>query len=130
ARPFMVRFEIHNEKTGEIVRVKGLVDDGAMVSVMDRNLWDRVSHRLPPYAQSERRLHMANGAMIMSMGRWTGTFRFGDVQVTHAFEIFPSQGAWSFLIRKPMLEALRATHDYTNDIIRVEDTQRTSVLHN
>ncbi|KAI0368532.1 hypothetical protein BV20DRAFT_1037032 [Pilatotrama ljubarskyi] len=126
----MLRFEIHNENTGEIVRIKGLVDNGAMVSVMDRDLWDRVGHRLPPYTPSERRLHMANGATIMSTGRWTGTFRFGDVKVTNTFEIFPSQGAWSFLVGKPMLEALRATHDYVSDIIRMENTHFTSVLHN
>lgn len=34
SKPYMVRVEVLNERTGEIIRVKGLIDDGTMVSVM------------------------------------------------------------------------------------------------
>ena len=121
SNPFIAYIEILNEETGEIVRVKGLVDDGAMVNVMDETLWKHVQARLRTAAPSLRRLRMANGAVVLSHGRWTGTFRLGRVKARSSFEIFPSGGAWSFLIGKPMLEALHAIHDYKNDVISVSN---------
>lgn len=121
ARPFMIRFEIVNPHTGELVRVKGLVDDGAMVSVMDAALWEKVRHRLPLAKKSIRTLRMANGATSKSEGQWKGPFKFEGVQADSAFEIFPSGGAWSFLVGKPMLEALEAVHDYGRDVITVRN---------
>ncbi|KAI0363827.1 hypothetical protein BV20DRAFT_908972, partial [Pilatotrama ljubarskyi] len=130
SQPFIHHFTLHNWSTGTAVRVKGLVDDGAMVNVMDAELWPKVRHRLTAVQPSTRRLRMANGTIVPSQGKWTGIFDFNGVRVENTFEVFPSKGAWSFLIGKPLLEALRACHDYHADTITVRNQQQTAVLRN
>ncbi|KAL1946364.1 hypothetical protein VTO73DRAFT_15491 [Trametes versicolor] len=73
---------------------------------------------------------MANGAIVPSEGNWQGVFEFEGVKVDSSFELFPSKGAWSFLIGKPMLEALCAQHDYSTDTIRVRDRYTNATLRN
>ncbi|OJT13168.1 Retrovirus-related Pol polyprotein from transposon 297 [Trametes pubescens] len=101
-----------------------------MVNVMDTELWKRIHSRLPATRSSERRLRMANGAIVPSEGNWKGVFEFEGVKVDSSFELFPSKGAWSFLIGKPMLEALRAHHDYSTDTIRVRNHYANATLRN
>jgi hypothetical protein len=45
-------------------------------------------------------------------------------------EVFDSSGGWSFLFRKPMLQAFKANHDYKQDTIQVRDDQTTAELKN
>ncbi|OJT14782.1 Retrovirus-related Pol polyprotein from transposon 297, partial [Trametes pubescens] len=101
-----------------------------MVNVVDADLWPQLVKRLGEANTSARNLRMANGAIVASHGRWTGDFDFEGVHVRSSFEIFPSKGAWSFLIGKPMLEALRAQHDYEKDTIQVRGGQCSAVVRN
>ncbi|KAH9941372.1 hypothetical protein B0H21DRAFT_678751, partial [Amylocystis lapponica] len=105
--------------TGEATRVKGLFDDGAMVSVMCASLWAKVRGRLGTLTASTRILRVANGAVAPSSGSWTGDIVIGGVRIRGSFEVFPSGGAWSFLVGKPLLEAFRASHDYDGDTISI-----------
>ncbi|KAI0324249.1 hypothetical protein GY45DRAFT_1207417, partial [Cubamyces sp. BRFM 1775] len=130
AQPFICHFTLSHRTAGTAVRIKGLVDDGAMVNVMDAELWKRIHRRLEPAQASDKTLRMANGAAVRSQGRWRGLFDFQGTQVHSAFEIFPSQGAWSFLIGKPLLEALKATHDYESDQIIVSSGRHKTVITN
>lgn len=85
AVPFITILEVLNDNTGEVVRVKGLVNDGAMVNVMNSALWDIVQRRLQPVKLSSRKLRMANGAPILSEGCWTGNIRFGRARASCFF---------------------------------------------
>ncbi|EMD32108.1 hypothetical protein CERSUDRAFT_34905, partial [Gelatoporia subvermispora B] len=129
AKPFVHAISIHNP-SGEIVRVKALFDDGAMVNVMCIDLWQRVQHRVGKLQPSGRRLRMANGTIEPSAGYWLGDIELGGVRVRSAFEVLPSGGAWSFLAGKPILEALRAVHDYGPDTLRVPAPSGEVVLRN
>lgn len=122
ARPFIHHIRLLGPQ-GEVVRVKVLIDDGAMVSVMCANLWNVVQHRLGALLPSRRKLRMANGVVVASRGRWIGTIEWGGLKKTGAFEIFPSGGQWSFLLGKPMLALFHALHDYdrTRESITLRD---------
>ncbi|KAI0781883.1 hypothetical protein C8Q75DRAFT_696317, partial [Abortiporus biennis] len=61
---------------------------------------------------SVRNLRMANGSIVPSTGCWIGDMVWGLVQVRGWFEVFPSGGAWTFLLGKPMLEIFCTVHDY------------------
>ena len=58
AQPFIQRVQLLGPQ-GEVVRVKVIVDGGAMVSVMCTKLWEKVKHRLGPIRKSHRQLRMA-----------------------------------------------------------------------
>ena len=131
ASPFTTSVHLRHKQTGQAVQVTGLIDSGAMVNVMDAALWKDLRVHLQPAMPSTRVLRMANGAHVQSNGRWRGTFRFGEVMVESEFEIFPSEGAWSLLVGKPMLESLKAIHDFALDTVTVHDEAgRASVLRN
>ncbi|KAI0696048.1 hypothetical protein C8T65DRAFT_583741, partial [Cerioporus squamosus] len=121
SKPFITRFGLCGKDSNDTLEVSGLVDSGAMVNVMDLDLWCTIRARLCDAEQSARRLRMANGVYVQSEGRWKGTFKFGTVEVLGDFEIFPSGGAWSFLLGKPMLESLKAIHNFENDTVLVRD---------
>lgn len=57
---------------GEMVRVKLVVDDGAMCGTLDSDFYDRVSHRLSDLSLSKKVLRMANGTLTPSKGVWHG----------------------------------------------------------
>ncbi|PSR72521.1 hypothetical protein PHLCEN_2v11621 [Hermanssonia centrifuga] len=129
-QPFLNHIAFHGPQ-GEIVRVKALIDDGAMVNAMCVNVWNLVQHRLGEISPSKKRLRMANGTIIPSEGRWQGTIEWGEIRVQGVFEIFPSGGNWSFLFGKPLLHAFRAIHDYDDDSITLRDcTGRRSRMKN
>lgn len=109
--PFIHRVQLAGPN-GELVRIKILVDDGAMVGVMCAALWERVRHRLGDLQPSSRRLRMANGAVEPSRGRWVGDIVWEGVRRRGAFEVFPSGGAWSFLFGKLLLHQFGAIHNY------------------
>lgn len=130
SQPFIYHVTVRNPKTGTAMRIKGLIDDGAMVNVVDAELWPQLEARLGDVRPSNRKLRMANGAIVPSQGRWEGEFDFEGINVRSSFELFPSRGAWSFLIGKPMLEALHAQHDYAADTIVVRGKGRSAVVRN
>lgn len=106
SQPFIYHVTIRNLNTGTATRVKGLIDDGAMVNVVDADLWPQLVKQMENTHTFMCNLRMANGNIVTSQGRWEGKFDFDGVSVRSSFELFPSKGTWSFLIGKPMLEAL------------------------
>lgn len=58
---------------------------------------------------------MANGVVISSEGVWHGTIDWGGKKVCGQFEVFPSEGAWSFLLGKLLLKQFGAIHRYDTD---------------
>lgn len=130
SQPFIYHVTVRNPKTGTVMRIKGLIDDGAMVNVVNTELWPQLAARLGDVMPSNCKLHMANGAIVPSQGQWEGEFDFEGINVRTSFELFPSRGAWSFLIGKPMLEALHAQHDYAEDIIVVRGKECSAIVKN
>ncbi|KAH9924247.1 hypothetical protein B0H21DRAFT_678791, partial [Amylocystis lapponica] len=125
--PFLHSLVLH-AVSGEATHIKGLFDNGAMVSVMCTSLWAKVRHRLGPLQSSSRILHVANGAVAPSTGFWSGVVELGGSRVSGSFEVFPSGGAWSFLVGKPLLEVFRATHHYDGDTITILHPDGTSSI--
>ncbi|KAI0720691.1 hypothetical protein C8T65DRAFT_548021, partial [Cerioporus squamosus] len=128
SQPFVTWFGLCGKDSNDTPEVEGLVDSGAMVNVMDLSVWDAIKMRLHQADQSTRRLRMADGSYVASQGRWTGTFKLGPVSVRGDFEIFPSGGAWSFLIGKPLLESMRAIHDFERETLTVRSESHTAIL--
>lgn len=107
---------------GENVRVKSVVDDGAMCGALDSEFYDRVAHRLSTLEPSEKVLRMANGALTPSKGVWKGEMEFGGRKEQGELEVFPSGGAWTVLFGKPLLERFKMSHDYISDEILLKDS--------
>lgn len=60
---------------------------------------------------------MSNGELVPSMGFWTGEVNLGGVGRRGTLEVFPSGGAWTMLLGKPLLESFGAWHRYVEDVI-------------
>jgi hypothetical protein len=78
AVPFLHQVSLEGPK-GEIVRVRALFDDGAMVGAMCTSIFNKVKHCLHNWNQSKRQLHMANGNIVSSLAKWTGTIEIEGV---------------------------------------------------
>jgi len=89
--PFIHNINLEGPK-GEIVRVRGLFDDGALVNAMCLTVFDKVKERLGLGIPSTRRLRMANGLVITSNAYWKGYVGIGNIRVEIAFEVFDSRG--------------------------------------
>ena len=103
-RPFVHEVQLLGPK-GEIVRVRAVFDDGAMICTMCSQIYKKVRHRLQGWKPSKRVLRMANGVLVKSQATWTGKVRLGSIQAEGTIEVFDSGGGWSFLFGKPMLRA-------------------------
>ena len=114
--PFVHEVHLQGPK-GEIVRVRAVFNDGAMICTMSIDIFKQVKHWLEGWLPSTRILRMANGALVPSQATWTGTFEIEGVKACGTFEVFDSSGGWSFLFGKPMLRAFKALHNYTTDTI-------------
>ena len=117
-KPFVHEVQLLGPK-GEIVRIRAVFDDGAMICGMSTQVYEKVKHRLQGWQPSKRVLRMANGALVKSQATWTGALRLGGIQVQGTVEVFDSGGGWSLLFGKPMLRAFKAIHDYEQDTIQV-----------
>lgn len=104
---------------GEIVRIKGVFDDGAMINAIDQNVFDMVRKRLEEPKTSARVLQMANGTLIPSKGLWLGTINMMGIMREGSFKIFPSGGSWALLFGKPLLTTFGMVHHYDNDTITI-----------
>ena len=113
-KPFIHQVKLHGPK-GEVVRVWGLFDNGAMVDAMSTETYNRVRHRLIPLGRSSRRLRMANGNIVNPVGCWKGVVELGGATVEGSFEVFDSGGGWDFLFGKTLMTAFEAVHDYAVD---------------
>ncbi|KAG2342388.1 hypothetical protein BDR05DRAFT_886565, partial [Suillus weaverae] len=68
---------------------------------------------------STKHLQMANKTIVASEAQWSGIIKLDKVCTEGQFEVFNSEGGWTFLLRKPMPQAFRTIHDYTNDSIKI-----------
>lgn len=69
-------------------------------------------------------IRMANGAIGTGEACWEGSIQLGDLSILTWCEVFDSGGSWSILVRKPLLEQLKAVHNYSEDSLQIEDAQR------
>jgi hypothetical protein len=127
--PFVHKVHLHRPK-GEIVWVRAVFNDSAIICAMSLDIFKQVRHRLAGWQPSTRILHVANGVLIPSQATWTGTFKIEGVKAQGTFEVFNSSGRWSFLLGKPMLWALGAIHDYSLDTIQVREDRQSVTLTN
>lgn len=127
--PFVNNVTIKNDN-GELVRIRALFNDGAMVNAMCTTVFETVKHRLRGWTHSSQTLRMANGSVIPATAQWTGTVRIGTVEVQTTFIVFNSGGGWAFLVGKPMLQMLRAVHDYSKDQLTITDGNNATTLTN
>ena len=63
--PFIHMLSLEGPK-GEVVRIRGLFDDGALVNAMCSSVFEKVKKRLGRGIPSKRQLRMANGSVIPS----------------------------------------------------------------
>lgn len=115
---------------GEIVRVQALFDEGAMTSVMCISIFEWVKHWLGNWGPSTKWLRMANGAIIQSEMVWRGEVIIRGVKAHREFEVLRSGGRWKFLLRKPMLQAFKAIHNYKSNEVQILGTGGTTTLYN
>ncbi|KAJ6535498.1 hypothetical protein B0H19DRAFT_852690, partial [Mycena capillaripes] len=127
--PFICGIEVEGPR-GELVKIRALEDDGAMVNAMCTELYTAVRHRIGELQHSGKTLRMANGDLVPSRGFWEGYIRFGGAREHAYFEVFPSGGSWSFLFGKPLLEGFGAVHDYAVDSITVPGEKGPTVVSN
>jgi hypothetical protein len=78
-KPFVHEVQLLGLK-GKIVRVHAVFDDGAMISAMSSQIYEKVRHRLQGWQPSKRMLRMVNGALVKSQATWTGSVRLGGIQ--------------------------------------------------
>ncbi|KAJ7126666.1 hypothetical protein C8R46DRAFT_1237350 [Mycena filopes] len=110
--------------------LEAVVDDGAMANALDEDAYQAVRKRIGELEWSGRVLRMADGRIVPSRGRWSGSVTFGGVMRHGQFEVFPSGGAWTVLFGKPLLEDFGAWHGYEEDVIVLRDEGRTVRVHN
>ena len=111
---YMVRLR---GKGGIVTNIKGLFDDGAMVNSICKTAYATIKDKLGNLHPSSQTLHMANGACVLSLGKWVGNICLNSQSVKLTFEVFPSRGGWSLLFGKPLLKKFKAIHDYKDDTI-------------
>src|SRR5438128_12462494 len=79
------------------ITMHALFDEEAMTGAMSTATFNSIRHKLKEWQPSSRALCMENGAVIHSEAMWTGTINIENVEATGTFEVFDSQGGWSFL---------------------------------
>lgn len=92
---------------GEVVWVKALFDEGAMVSAMCATAFEKVKHCLGNWGVSVKQLRMANSTLVPLKATWRGEVMIAGIKTQGEFEVFDSGGGWEFLFRKPMLHAFK-----------------------
>ncbi|KAG2743044.1 hypothetical protein P692DRAFT_20689017, partial [Suillus brevipes Sb2] len=115
---------------GEIVRVKALFDEGAMISAMCATTFDQVKHRLGNWGPSTKRLRMANGTIVPSRAVWRGEIVIAGVKTSGEFEVLKSGGGWKFLFGKLLLCAFKAIHNYEMDTVQISGTGGSKTIQN
>lgn len=128
--PFIHTIEIKSKHNSDTTKVKALFDSGAMVSAMCSSVFSQHQHLRDQLKPSTRILRVANGATVRSEGTWYGFVAVGPVIIETEFEVFPSGGAWSFLLGKPLLRELNAVQAYRPDVIIIQNTKKSHILYN
>jgi len=112
---------------GEVVWIRSVFDDGAMLNVIDAGVFETVKGRLTGLTKSLKILRMADGRLVPSLGVWTGEFEVKGLRRGGSFEVFDSGGAWALLFRKPLLAAFDAFHGYGLDEVHIPSVDGTWV---
>ena len=102
---------------GENVRMRSVFDNGALVNALDLEVFHQIKDRLAVLQPSTRWLCMADGRIVSSTGVWQGMVSVTGACHQGAFEVFSSGGAWALLFGKPLLQELKAVHDYGSNKI-------------
>jgi hypothetical protein len=100
--PFIHGVALRGPK-GEVVHFWRVFDDGSSISAIDSKVFAMVKHRLSKPEESDCILHMANGALVPSEGKWIGNIEVGGIMLEGAFKIFLSGNSWVLLFGKPLL---------------------------
>ncbi|KIK36243.1 hypothetical protein CY34DRAFT_69159, partial [Suillus luteus UH-Slu-Lm8-n1] len=127
--PFMHQIILHGPQ-GELVRIKALFDDSAMVGIMCTSIFHQIKHRLRNWTTSNKKLRMANRNVIESVAKWLEIVEINGVKAQCSFEVFDSAGSWGFLLGKPMLKAFKAVHNYTSDTVEILDDLCSAMISN
>ena len=69
SQPFVLGVKLHGPK-GEIVWLKGVLDDGTMISAINSGVFKKIRKRLSKVELSDRLLHMVNGMIVPSGEKW------------------------------------------------------------
>ena len=125
SQPFVHGVKLHGTK-GEIVRLKGVFDNGAMINAMDSRVFKKIERRLSEVTPSDRLLWMVDGTIVPSVGRWSGTIEVCRIQRNGTFEIFPSGGSWALLFGKPLMKTFSMEHRYADNTISLPGTEKRS----
>jgi hypothetical protein len=126
-RPFIHQLNI-NSGIGGAINVWATFDDGALTNALSTTKFDTIKHRLGCCKPSHRWLRMADGCLVKPKAVWEGKMEIEGVQVFGSFEVFDSGGNWEFLLGKPLLTALHATHEYTGDTIAIKNNGVSALL--
>jgi hypothetical protein len=127
--PFVHPVELKGE-AGDMVKIEGLFDDGAMVNSICEKIFTLMKDALGEPATSEKALRMADGTIVPSRGRWSGEVTLGGQTANGSFEIFPSGGGWSLLFGKPLLRTFKAIHSYDDDTLKIPHNGDWTILTN
>ena len=115
---------------GEIVRFRSVFDDGALANAIDEKMYLISKNRLSALEPSSRIMKMADGRLVPSLGVWKGQVTVKGISQNGVFQVLNSNGAWALLFGKPMLEAYKAVHDYSNDTINLPKGKELVTLEN
>ncbi|KIJ11433.1 hypothetical protein PAXINDRAFT_15642 [Paxillus involutus ATCC 200175] len=88
-----------------------------LTELLDYSMYCKNSRELGLLHQSSKQLRMADGHVEHSKGVWEGQIKWGHSTTSTHFEVFPSGRNWTTLLGKPLLEQLRAVHNYSSDEI-------------
>jgi hypothetical protein len=124
--PFKHSIQIHGPEN-DIIQIQALFDGGAMVAAMCTSIFNAIRHRLGKWNSSTKRLKMANGTVIPSEAVWHGVIELGGRRIHAEFEVFDSQGGWSFLFGKPLLRRFGALHDFETDTVSIHTDNNTTI---
>ena len=127
--PFVYGVELSGPK-GETVRFRSVFDDRALANAIDEKMYLTSKGRLTTLEPSSRILKMADGRLVPSLGVWKGRVTVKGVSQLGTFQVLNSNGAWALLFGKPLLEAFKAVHDYSQDIIRLPQGKEWVTLKN
>ncbi|KAF8815482.1 hypothetical protein BYT27DRAFT_7011928, partial [Phlegmacium glaucopus] len=109
--PFVHGIELAGMK-GKIVRFCSMFDDGALVNAIDEK-------QVVSTGMFNKILQMADGRLVTSKGVWKGWVTVRGVQHKGVFEVFSSNNTWAVLFGKPLLEAFKVIHNYSEDVIHL-----------
>src|SRR6266481_2554849 len=115
---------------GENIRIKAIIDGGAMKNTMCKRTWNAQQHRLGPLHPSRVTLSMADNHCILSEGKWAGVIEVAGTKMAQALEVFDSKGAFQVILGKPWLRDIQAIHRYRTDQITNPVQELTVTINN